>query len=255
MANITMANRFMLLLIALFSFASLSSAFVTPNAYSNVHQRSKISSSSRSLIVVESAKILPFAYTSASAALLIKATKATSKSEMAVLLATSTLSLVNLGPRDNAQLASAKKAFKNTPPASSGKAKQQRQAAKTWRSVVRIKIIGQLAGLLRMSCAKGTKGVMRGAAIIMAANVAFFLCGGGPSKHDDDGNWVPMPSNVSSAVTTIDAILSASALLAASSPVGSMRHAVSAGIFTAGAVMGTFEGLPKFLESMGRLFK
>ena len=193
--------------------------------------------------MVSSAKVLPIAYTSASAALLFKGLKATTKAEKAVLLATSALSLLNFGPSDNAFLASAKRAYKKTAPSSAGRAKQERQAALTWRSVIRIKIIGQVIGLVSMSCAKRSLGMMRGAAILSAGDLAFFLAGAGRAYHDDDGNWQPMSESVSTAASIIHAVMCTAALVAAPSPVDSTKFTVATGIFTFGAIGGAVEGL------------
>jgi hypothetical protein len=231
---------------------SSSTAFVIPSTHSTAVVQ-KVSLPPRSLTVVSSAKILPFAYTGASVALLQKAIrKSSTKAEMAVLLATSALALVNFGPSDNANLASAKRAYKKTDPSSSGRAKQERQAALTWRKVVRIKIIGQVLGLLWMVCAKSTKGIMHGAAFIMGSLLAFFLAGAARSRHDEDGNWNPMPSNISTMSMTIDAVLCTAALVAGTSPVESTKFAVSAGIYSFGAAVGALEGIPKLLKVFKR---
>mmetsp|Transcript_22698 Transcript_22698/g.34595 ORF Transcript_22698/g.34595 Transcript_22698/m.34595 type:complete len:246 (+) Transcript_22698:39-776(+) len=227
---------------------SSSTAFVTHSTRS-IAAASEVPLPPRSLTVVSSAKILPIAYTGVSAALLTKAIrKPCTKAEMAVLLATSGLSLINLGPSDNANLASAKRACKNTAPSSSGKAKQERQTALTWRKVVRIKIIGQVLGLSWMVGAKSTKGVMDGGACIMGSLVAFFLAGAARSRHDEDGKWTPMPSNISTMAMTIDAILFAAALVAGKSTVGSTKFSIAAGIYSFGAAVGALEGIPKFLQ-------
>jgi hypothetical protein len=240
-------------------FLAVSSTFGTISAFSpaspalTVRVGSPSSSSTvvplpRSLPIVQSAKVLPVAYTSASVFLVYRATKISSKVDMAVLVATAALTFFNLGPTDNARLASAKKADKNTPPASSGKSKQLRQTAKTWRSAVNIKLIGQLLGLARMASAKTGFGVMRGAAIIMGANMAFFLCGGGGAVHDKDGAPAPMPANVKTMVLTVDTTLTVAALVAASSPVDSTRRLVSGGIYAVGALIGALEGVANMVS-------
>lgn len=219
----------------------------------------------RSLTIVQSAKVLPFAYLSASAALLYRATASRTGTfeffisrtgislnvdvDTAVLVTTALLSLFNLAPTDNARLTSAKRADQRYPPASSGLAKQRRQAAKTWRSTVRIKIAGQLLGLARMASAKSGVGVMRGAAIVMGANMAFFLCGGGQAMHDSDGAPAPMPAKLALTVLMIDTILTAAALLAASAPIESTRRAICGGVFAAGTLMGAMEGVATLFSS------
>jgi hypothetical protein len=207
----------------------------------------------RSLTIVQSAKVLPLAYLSASAALLYRATIAStypsSNVDVAVLVSTAALSAFNLAPMDNARLASAKRADQRYPPASSGLAKQRRQAAKTWRSTVRIKIVGQLLGLVRMASAKSGFGVMRGAALVMGANMAFFICGGGQAIHDSDGAPAPMPVPLTMTVLTIDTVLTTAALLAASAPIESTRRAICGGVFAAGTLMGALEGAATLFSS------
>jgi hypothetical protein len=252
MTSTTMMRLLSFFLVAFASIPS-NSAFVIPwthpAVFTATHRTTTTVLPPRSLTVVSSAKILPIAYTSAAAALLEKAiTKSSTKVQVAVLLATSALSLVNFGPSDNAKLASAKQAYKNTPPATSGVAKQKRQAAITWRSVVRIKLVGQLLGLIWMVRANTFAGVMRGAATIMAASVAYFLCGAGRSRHDDQGNWDPMPSNKA---IIIPLVLMGVALAGAGAPVESTKHAVLCGVFAAGTAVGALEGMPKFLQTIG----
>jgi len=211
--------------------------------------------------VLNSAKILPITYASASVALVYQAAQAASvnkKGDVAVLIATSALALFNLCPTDNARLASAKRADMKHPPATGGAAKQRRQAAKTWRSTVRIKIVGQLLGLAWMASTHGAgignsigsngNSYLRGGAMIIAANMAFFLCGGGGAVHDANGDHTPMPSGLTRSILMIDTILVGSALLAASSPVGASRRAVYVGIYVIGVGMGALEGVAGLLK-------
>jgi len=222
------------------------SAFLPPSIHSPAvaHEPPR-----RSLTVVSSAKVLPIVYTGASVALFKKAIRRSStKAEMAVLLTTSALSLLNMGPSDSANLASAKKAFKKTEPSSSGRAKQERQAALTWRKAVRLKIIGQIVGLALMIWARTTKGIMLGASVIMYGLVSHFLAGAGRSRHDEEGNWTPLPSNVATSILTMDALFCASAVVATNSPVASTKFAIAAGLYSFGAAVGALEGIPKFLK-------
>jgi hypothetical protein len=94
-------------------------------------------------------------------------------------------------------------------------------------------------------------GVMRAAAAIMAASVAFFLCGAGRSRHDDQGNWKPMTSNTAA---MIPFVLMGVALAGAGAPVESTKQAVLGGVFAAGAVVGTLEAMPKFLQTISGVF-
>lgn len=217
----------------------------------NTHHRRSLSR--RNLSIMKSAKILPIVYTSASAALAYQAKLATSKGDAAFLLATSALTLFNLGPTDNARLISAKRADINNPPAVSGVAKQRRQAAKTWQSTVRIKLVGQLMGLSWMihNCFKGNvNGQLRGGAMVMGANMAFFFCGGGGTVHNARGDHEPMPSGLTKSILMIDTILTLSALLAARAPIDSGRRAIFRGIYIAGVSMGALEGLAGLLKNI-----
>jgi hypothetical protein len=201
----------------------------------------------RGLPIVQSAKILPVAYTSASAALLFRATQAVTKADAAVLVATALLAFFNLAPTDNVRLASAKRADTKYPPATSGVAKQKRQAAKTWRSVVRIKLIGQVVGLVWMAAAQTSSGWLRGAAMVMGANTVFFLCGAGAAMHDADGTSAPMPPSTAKAILTMNTILTAAAFFAASAPVESTRRTVLASVYAGGAFIGGLEGIATML--------
>eukprot|EP00536_Pseudo-nitzschia_multiseries_P014523 jgi/Psemu1/311098/fgenesh1_kg.719_\ len=196
-----------------------------------------------------SAKVLPFAYTGFSGALLYKAVKcATDPAETMVLAAVSALSFFNLAPSDNARLASAKRAYKKTDPASAGKEKQVRQAALTWRKAVRIKIVGQVIGLTRMLLAKEPRGVMKGAAWVMGATMTFVVIGGGSARHDDDGNWKPMPEKSVSGILLIDAILFGAALVAGDCTKSSASMAAM--VYTAGVTVGSLEGIPQFVKAI-----
>lgn len=212
-------------------------------------------SSTRGLTVLQSAKIFPIAYTSIGATLLYRAVQATTVADTAVLAATGAIALFNLGPTDNVRLASAKAAYAKTPPASSGKAKQLRQAARTWRSVVRIKLVGQFVGLVWMAVAAAkinSPGILRGAATIMAANMAYFLCGAGGAQHDYKGDSAPMPPGTASAILAMNTVLSAAALLAASSPLAYTRRKVCTGIYAVGVGFGAMEGLANLLSGRKR---
>jgi len=191
--------------------------------------------------VVESAKILPVAYTSLSGALLYRAAGAATKADRAVLVATAALALFNLGPTDNARLASAKRACKKSSPPS--------EVARTWRRAVRVKLAGQIIGLTWMTFSRCGVGVMRGAAAVMASNTLFFLCGAGKAMHDDEGEHVRMPRGLSITVLTIDAALTGAALAAAAAPVGTTRQGVGAGIFAGGAVIGALEGIAQLVRN------
>lgn len=89
-------------LLAAASFVGTVSSF-SPTPLPQIHVRSTFNFSRR-LPVVKSAKILPFAFSGASAALIYRAASTASKTDRIVLVATAALSLFNLGPTDNSRL-------------------------------------------------------------------------------------------------------------------------------------------------------
>lgn len=200
--------------------------------------------------VLYSAKVVPIAYASMTGSLLFHAVQAsTPRIDTAVLAATAALAAFNLAPTDAARLASSKRACARTPPAASSRAKQRRQAALTWRSVVRFKLFGQMLGLVFMAMAatnRNSRGIGRGAALIMATNTLFVAGGGAIARHDDQGVLAPMASGAATSILTIDTVLMAAVLVAAS-PVPSWRRGVAAGIYTVGASIGALEGLVTLL--------
>mmetsp|Transcript_10439 Transcript_10439/g.13618 ORF Transcript_10439/g.13618 Transcript_10439/m.13618 type:complete len:307 (+) Transcript_10439:39-959(+) len=281
-------------------FPSTTSAFVCPSTRTtfHLHRRSSAfpkaipnkiittvvattpSSPRTSTTSLSSAKILPIAYTAVSAALFEKAwalhaaaaaptTTAAQLYSKIILVATGILSLVKYGPSDNAKLASSKRAYKATPPASSGKAKQQRQAVKTWKSVVRIKLIGQFVGLLYMARSPSWSKLMQGAMMVMTTNVAYYLCGAGRSYHDDHGNWTPLPTEESSICTLYHTVLMICTALLAKSSSSALEQqqaittplffnsatTILVGIYVVGAFVSTLTGIPKFLQTLSGVFK
>jgi len=222
-------------------------------------QQQKLSLFTSTSTSLGSAKVLPFLYTGFSGALLYKAVALGTRPRMdsIVLLAFSALTFFNLGPSDNAKLGSGKLACKQTAATEEDDQHQQllREKAATWRKSVRIKIIVQIVGLFRMVLAKQTEGLMRGAAMILGASILYISSGGGEARHDDDGNWKPMPEKAITGVLVIDAILCGAALVAAASSlvdgaVPPVRFAVAAWTLTAGVTVGTLEGIPQFVKAL-----
>jgi len=205
-----------------------------------------------------SANLLPFIYTGFSGTLLYRATSfATNPSEKIVLVAVALLSFLNFGPSDNAKLASAKRAYKQTNPSSAGKEKRARQAALTWRKAVRIKIVGQVAGLVKMATAREPSGVMRGAALLMGGIMMYIISGGGRAYHDNDGNWTPLSGNTVLGILTMDAAFFGAALIAARKLTASLDHSsassgalVAASVYAFGAIGGAMEGIPQFIKAI-----
>ncbi|OEU08890.1 hypothetical protein FRACYDRAFT_249235 [Fragilariopsis cylindrus CCMP1102] len=235
------------------------------NYYNNRRSRNEYSSSTTTSTAkatttttqLASAKILPIAYTGASGILLYKAIvlKTAASSSRLVLIAISLLSLFNFSTSDNARIKSAKIAYnEKTYPSSSGKEKQRRQAAITYRFAVRVKIIGQFLGLIRMILSKSTVGFMRGGAIIMSSQLLYFFVGGGSSNHDNEGNWKPLSDKAVTSVLCIDAILVTAALIAASASVASdtttKLFTITSGLFAFGSFIGSLEGIPQFIKAI-----
>lgn len=141
---------------------------------------------------LQSAKILPFVYTGFSGALLYKAKAVTSTNvaDQIVLVAMALLSLINLGPSDNARLKSAKIACKKT--------EEPSEEALAWRKAVRLKIVSQVVGLLRMVLATESSGFLKGATFVIGGPLLFLINGGGgKNNHDAEGTSTPLPEEAS----------------------------------------------------------
>ena len=227
------------------------------NEYSSSTTTSTAKATTTTTTQLASAKILPIAYTGASGILLYKAIilKTAASSSRLVLIAISLLSLFNFSTSDNARIKSAKIAYnEKTYPSSSGKEKQRRQAAITYRFAVRVKITGQFLGLIRMILSKSTVGFMRGGAIIMSSQLLYFFVGGGSSNHDNEGNWKPLSDKAVMSVLCIDAILVTAALIAASASVASdtttKLFTITSGLFAFGSFIGSLEGIPQFIKAI-----
>lgn len=230
------------LLLCTVTFGSSVAAFtpVTPQ----ITVRNSLTPPRRSLPIVHS-----LAYPAASASLLYRATQTAIQTDKTVLIATAALALLNLGPTDNARLASAKRASEKTrPPAATARAKARQKLARQWRNAVRIKLVGQFVGLMWMAAAKSggkNNNVMWGATTIMASNVCFLLCGGGRAMHDSNGDAAPMAHSKFRSLAFIDLILTIAAFAAAISP-----NAAGANIFAGGAAIGALEGLANIVKGV-----
>jgi len=165
---------------------------------------------------LESAKVLPFVYTGFSGALLVKARAATCATDKIVLLAASALSFLNLSQSDNARLKSAKLACKKTLAISMDTGKEEAsKEALSFRSAVRLKIVGQVVGLVRMVLARESRGLMRGAAFLLGSSFLFLANGGeGKFHHDSEGNWKPLEEQLSEQKLNATAVLFVLAALA-----------------------------------------
>ena len=113
-----------------------------------------------------SAIILPVACTGLGTALVYRAAGAAGVDRV-VLGAAGLLSILNLGPTDNARYAGAKRAVKVYQGKQSlpGAALAQKATAERWYTLVRLRQLGQFAGLGWMVGANSATGVLRGAAV------------------------------------------------------------------------------------------
>lgn len=172
---------------AMLPLLAAAAAFVAPHSHAFLGPHASTVPASRAGRAVASAKIIPAVNLGLGGALLSRVAGAGSKVDAAVLASTGLLATLNLAVTDNARYASAKRALavyegKVSLP---GQAVQQLAVAKKWMNLVRLQLVGQLAGLVWMARAGSPTGVLRGAVVFMAANVAFFLLGAATAKHDE----------------------------------------------------------------------
>jgi len=220
-----------------FAVPSSMPASFSSSRWIPLRQSNALPTPPRSLPIVEGAKVLPIAYAAISAALLRRAIRVVDTAERVVLATTASLSMFNLALTDSARLESAKRACKVTVPS---------KDARTWRTAVRVKLVGQMFGLV---CMAGVGGVMIGAAAVMLSNMVFFVCGADRAMHDDDGNLHPLPQSIARTVMAIDVILTIVALAAASSAAGSTRRVICGGFYAGGAIIGALEGMAHLLRN------
>mmetsp|Transcript_38520 Transcript_38520/g.38932 ORF Transcript_38520/g.38932 Transcript_38520/m.38932 type:complete len:278 (-) Transcript_38520:149-982(-) len=161
------------------------------------------------------AAILPTTYRLLAAGSVYRAISlaTTDISSTVVLLSTSIAAFVNLAPEASMQLASAKRAQT-----------QKLKDSKAWRSIVRVKIVGQFMGLV-LSAIGGF--ALGGASCCVAADAAFWALGAGDVRFqccDDDeseggtvsGGGVkraPVPGSVARVLLSINVAMLLSTLL------------------------------------------
>lgn len=195
-----------------------------------------------------SARVLPLAYNAGSAAIVFRAaTRASSPAEVALLGATAALATVDLGPTANRQLASAKRAYAATPPASAGAPKRKRQAAKTWRAAVRAKLALQLGAL---AWAATHASALQAAAAVFAAQSCFWLMGAGAARHDAEGVPAPVPPGLVRTIAAVDLTLLATAALGLAAWAAPRRAAACSWVCASGMMLGVLENLPAFVARL-----
>ena len=124
-------------------------------------------------------------------------------------MSTAIAALLNLAPEAAFQLASAKRAQK-----------AELEGAKAWRSLVRIKLLGQLTGLAVSSTLNNA---LVGASCIVFADVAFWALGAGTKRFEccdeteSDGNSIivrsaPIPVSVAKVLLSFNIVMLLSTL-------------------------------------------
>ena len=195
----------------------------------------------RAGIISQSALVLPVVYSGCAATLAVRATHAATRGDVAVLVSLAALALIDLGPTAAAQLASAKRAVE----ANNG------PDARSWRTAVRFKIVGQLGSLLFIAgtCRPGR--VLLGATALLATSLCFWvLLGGARYRHDSAGTLAPIPEQVLRVLITTDGVLCVLAAVATMSPAGSRRVSLLSKCFSMGVIYGVLENVPGFVDSL-----
>ena len=118
------------------------------------------------------AAVLPTSFRLLAAGSVWRAMTCADATSSAVLFSTAAVALFDLAPASGTQLASAKRAQAI-----------ECDGAMAWRSVLRVKIFGQLAGL---AVSVGLGNALGGASCIVGADVAFWALGGGAKRFECD---------------------------------------------------------------------
>ena len=190
------------------------------------------------LTIADASAVIPTAYNAAAAAIVVRAaTRANSPAEVALLVATAALVTVDLGPTASRQLTSAKRADWRKPPLlatlpggawmsmSADEAMSKREAAKTWREAIHMKIFWHFLALYSTT-RKGS--ALVGAALLFAASFGFWCMGAGAARHDEMGAPAPVDPKVVRIIASVDIALLATALFGAFCPhIGSLLSFVS----------------------------
>mmetsp|Transcript_17839 Transcript_17839/g.19343 ORF Transcript_17839/g.19343 Transcript_17839/m.19343 type:complete len:272 (-) Transcript_17839:144-959(-) len=148
----------------------------------------------------------------------------------AVLLTTAAAASFDLAPSAAGQLASAKRAYQAGLP-----------NATAWRTAVRIKIVGQIVGLLfSLAGAGGTElGALVGATCIVGADTVFWALGGGSNRFECDGvdgvRSAPIAKSLVKALLGVNMVMLLSVLVGAAwGRSGSLLRKGGAAVFCTG---------------------
>lgn len=174
-----------------------------------------------SLCVLQSAKIIPYAFRSVGVALACKAFKVQmqkSTADALVLLATGLMSYFNFAVEDNDRLKSAKRAVKRFNKNSEDDLKEDAEVvstAKKWKSAVRVKLVCEFLSLLCMVAAKTSRDVHLGATAVVGSTIVFLLMGGGRFQHNASGRLNPVEVDFLSKAYKLDISIAVAAFTAA----------------------------------------
>lgn len=203
---------------------------------------SQSSSSSRSLHVLHSAKVIPYAFRSVSVALVIRAANTMSRSttDAAVLLATAFLGLFNFPKLDNDRLKSAKRAIKRLEKSdAAGAENDDLVKARAYKSAVRTKILLQFLGLLYIAGWANTgRKVVMGTAAVIASTVVFLYMGGARWRHNTSGRLAPIEPKYFDIISVIGAAVAAAFLESRA-----LWRTIAAGYVALGCVIGALDGI------------
>jgi len=133
------------------------------------------------------------------------------------------------------------------------RALEQLANAKRWRLFVRVKVVGQVAGLAWMAGARSARGICGGAALLMATNVFLSAFGAYKVKHNEEGLPTPMSPLALRMILIIDTSVCGAALLGAVANAQSRYHAIGACLYSIGAIVGAWEGAPAFVSAVKNL--
>ena len=154
------------------SSAGGASALVPSDTGGRPLARQLVSRQPRTSVMTMNAAVLPTSFRLLAAGSVWRAMKCADATSSAVLLSTAAVALFDLAPASRTQLASAKRALA-----------MECDGAMTWRSVLRVKLFGQLAGL---AVSIGSGNALAGVSCIVGADVAFWALGGGAKRFECD---------------------------------------------------------------------
>lgn len=154
------------------------------------------------------AALIPTAYRILAVGSVYRAATGVDPTSAVVLLCTATAATLDLAPAAAGQLTSAKRAATGLAPPAAGF-----DRARRWRNAVRVKILGQIAGLV---VSAGVGGALVGAACVVGADCAFWAMDGGANRFECDGDGVrsaPIAAPLSRVLLGVNGVMLLSALV------------------------------------------